>query len=294
MKKAGKKILKVIGIMMAIILILIAVLVVKIVIDQRIQEKDQQLMVKSDEDLLGQHIYIDRENKESVDVNFYSTDGEGLVPLVINLHGGAFVAGDADTLDSQSARISADWDANIATINYSLLKNGVTKEYVIEEITDTVKYFINNADSYGINTERIYILGYSAGGYYAMASTLSLLRDGIYIRGQILCYAFISDILEQFGSLNSDQQQAIPQTLFLIVSGDPISEGSLNYEAVLKEAGVSTEVLTYENVKHGFIEENNPEYDKLHKKNKSSKSESAEAVARQAENNIYEWMMNSK
>jgi len=43
-------------------------------------------------------------------------------------------------------------------------------------------------------------------------------------------------------------------------------------------------------VKHGFIEENNLEYDKLHDKNKSSKSEAAEKVAREAEDFIGIWI----
>ena len=67
---------------------------------------------------------------------------------------------------------------------------------------------------------------------------------------------------------------------------EPIGKGSLEYEKLLKENGVETEVKIYENVLHGFIEENNPEYDKLHDKNKTSKSKDAEKIAREAEDYI--------
>lgn len=118
-----KKVLKIIGIAALVILILGIALVARLVItflhDSKIQEQDQLLMVKSDEELLGEHIYIKRDGKGDVDVNYYFGDGESL-PLVINLHGGAFIAGDADTLDTQSNRISKSWGVNVATVNYSL------------------------------------------------------------------------------------------------------------------------------------------------------------------------------
>lgn len=44
----------------------------------------------------------------------------------------------------------------------------------------------------------------------------------------------------------------------------------------------------YNNVKHGFTEENSPEYEKLSKKNKTSKSPEAEKIARESEEYIKE------
>ncbi len=287
-----KKVLKIIAIIALIVVVLIIAFVAYLVItflhDNKIQEQDQLLMVKSDEELLGENIYIKRDDKGEIDLNFYAGEGDFL-PLIINLHGGAFIAGDADTLDTQSERISKSWNVNVATVNYSLMKGNVTKEYVIEEITDTVRYFINNKETYHIDTENIFIMGYSAGGYYAAASTLELHRSGVRIKAQILCYAFISDIQDKFAALTEQEKTEMPTALFVVAKGDPIGEGSLAYEKLLREAGVSTDIVTYEGVKHGFIEENNPEYDKLHDKNKASKSETAEKIAREAEDYIGLW-----
>lgn len=59
-------------------------------------------MIKSNSQLLGKHLYIDRDNKEAVDVNWNEPQSNDKLPLIINLHGDAFIAGDADTLDTQS------------------------------------------------------------------------------------------------------------------------------------------------------------------------------------------------
>ena len=110
----------------------------KVIHDQKLQVEDQENMVKNDEELIGKHFYMPRNGKEDVDLNLYfQNDGEKH-PLIINIHGGAFIAGDADTLDSQSDRISKNWNSNVVTVNYKLMKGEYTKQYAVDEIKDTV------------------------------------------------------------------------------------------------------------------------------------------------------------
>ena len=289
-----KKMLKVLGIIIIVILVLVVLLVIKIVKDQKIQAEDQKAMIKSDEELIGEHLYINRDNKEDIDVDIYIRSGNEKLPLIINIHGGAFIAGDADTLDTQSDRISKSWNVNVVTVNYKLLNDNYDKQYAIDEIKDTVKYFIANSDKYNIDTDNIFILGYSAGGYYAMASTIQLYKENVNIKGQILCYAFLSDILEQYNTLTDLQKQSIPSALFILAGDEPIGKGSLDYKKILSENSVNTDVKIYENVLHGFIEENNPEDEKLHDKNKISKSPEAEKIAREAEDYIMNWINKTK
>ncbi|MBQ8132688.1 MAG: alpha/beta hydrolase [Bacilli bacterium] len=285
-----KKIFKVAGIIVIVIAIGIGLLIIQFIKDQKIQAIDQKAMIKTDEELIGEHLYIERNNKEDVDVNIYIANSEEKVPLIINIHGGAFVAGDADTLDTESDRISKNWNVNVATINYKLLSEKYNKQYAIDEIKDTVKYFIDNSDKYNVDTDNIFILGYSAGGYYTMASTLQLHKENTNVKGQILCYAFLSDILDQYKELSEEEKKTIADALFILAGDEPIGKGSLDYEKVLRENGVPTEVKVYDNVKHGFIEENNPEYEKLHDKNKTSKSKEAEVIARESEDYMNKWV----
>ncbi len=249
-------------------------------------------MSKTDEELIGQHLYIERSNKECVDTNWYSADGgEEKRPLVINLHGGAFIAGDADALDTQSNRISQSWNVNVSTINYKLLKdNKYDKDYVVQEIFDTVQYFITNAETYAVDVDNIFLMGYSAGGYYAMASTLNLTENGINIKGQILCYAYHGNMPETFTNMSKTYKDKVPPALFVLADKDSFSTDSLQYEQTLRDYGITTEVKAYKNVLHGFIEQNNPEYDRLHKISCMAKSAEAEKVAREAENHIGAWI----
>lgn len=285
-----KKIFKIAGIIVIVIVVGIGLLIIQFIKDQKIQAEDQKAMIKTDEELIGEHLYIERDNKEDIDVNIYIANSEEKVPLVINIHGGAFIAGDADTLDTESDRISKNWNVNVATVNYKLLSDKYDKQYAIDEIKDTVKYFIDNSDKYNVDTDNIFILGYSAGGYYAMASTLQLHKENINVKGQMLCYAFLSDILEQYDELSDEEKKTIAAALFILAGDEPIGKGSLDYEKVLRENGVPTEVKVYDNVKHGFIEENNPEYEELHDKNKTSKSKEAEVIARESEDYMNTWV----
>ncbi|SDA26202.1 alpha/beta hydrolase fold [Ruminococcus sp. YE71] len=168
------------------------------------------------------------------------------------------------------------------------MKDGITKQYAVDEVKDTVKYMSNNADEYGIDSDNIFILGYSAGGYHAMAAALQLHKEGINVSGQILCYPFISDISEQYSELTDEQKKTIPPALFILAGDEPIGKGSPEYKSALDDNGIPTELITYDGALHGFIEENNPEYDKLHFHD--SKSPEQEKMAGQTEDDIYAWI----
>ena len=96
------------------------------------------------------------------------------------------------------------------------------------------------------------------------------------------------DIIEQFNALNDEQKKTFPAALFILAGDEPIGKGSLEYKSVLDDCGVSTELITCDGALHGFIEENHPEYDKLHFH--KSKSPEQEKMAKQAEDEIGAWL----
>ncbi|HFI0668065.1 TPA: alpha/beta hydrolase [Streptococcus suis] len=110
------------------------------------------VLVKPDSQLKGERLVIDRPGKEPVRVNLYrpSEAGQTLLPLVVNVHGGGFVGGDADVLDTQSQRLADQWQAVIVTVNYT--KADVQPiSYGAEEIKDTVLYFAKEKATYGVD-----------------------------------------------------------------------------------------------------------------------------------------------
>lgn len=251
------------------------------------QAHQQELMVKTDEELIGTHFYLERNDEEAVDINLYLRNDDMKHPLIINLHGGAFIAGDADTLDTQSNRISEQWNVNVASVNYKLARGNYDIAYGTKEVVDTIRYFIDHADEYKIDPEKIFVLGYSAGAYHAMASVLELKQEGIDVAGQIICYGFIKDANDIYRSMSDEQKKTLAPALFILADNDPISDGSLTYQQSLAEYGVETAIEKYAEAIHGFIEENNPEYEAL---KTTSKSPVQEQLARKAEEQIGVWI----
>ena len=95
-------------------------------------------MSKSDKELLGVQFDVPRNGKDPVDVNLYLPEEGDNLPVVFNLHGGAFIGGDADTLDTQSDRISRKWNVIVVTINYRLAKDGITIGDGTQEVVDVI------------------------------------------------------------------------------------------------------------------------------------------------------------
>ncbi len=125
------------------------------------------------------------------------------------------------------------------------------------------------------------------GGNHAAIATLQLSQDGVQLAAQVLCYPFTGGIADALDAM-PPEQAAIPPALFLLADNDPISDSSLEYEAALRAAGVSTQVKKYDGSIHGFIEENNPEYDNLD--NVASQSPEQARYARDAETYIGNWL----
>lgn len=83
-------------------------------------ERQRAKLVKDDSELIGERIEIQRDGKASVKANLYVPDtiSDECLPVVFNIHGGGFVGGDADVLDTQSDRIANEWNVVVVTILY--------------------------------------------------------------------------------------------------------------------------------------------------------------------------------
>lgn len=283
-----RKIIKIIGVIILAIIILLAALLVKMFIDQKKQAEDQKAMIKTDAELLGVRFQVPRDGKAQVDVNLYIPENSGKLPVIFNIHGGAFIGGNADALDTQSDRLSREWNAAIVTVQYKLALDGITIDDAVEEVADTILYFKAHAEEYGFDPNRFVVMGYSAGGYHALAAVIRLKGADIDVAAQVLCYPYIRDADNLYASLTEAQRATIAPALFVLADNDPIGEGGRTYEALLHSNGIQTEIKKYDGALHGFIEENNPEYEKLN--NKQSKSPEQEEMARDAEAYIGSWL----
>lgn len=287
-----KKGLKILGIILLCIVVLMAAGIAFLVHSgqklEKSQAEDQANMTKTDDELLGVQFDVPRSGKDPVDVNLYIPEEGDDLPVVFNIHGGAFIAGDADTLDTQSDRISRSWNVIVVTINYRLMTDETPIEYGTEEVIDVIRYFKEHAEEYRADPDRFCVMGYSAGAYHTAAAVLALKSEDVDVAAQVLCYAYIGDAVERYNALSPEQRATIAPALFVLADNDSFSEESLAYQEVLEANGVSAQVKQYAGSLHGFIEENNPEYEDFIIT--ISKSPKQEEMAREAEDFIGTWL----
>ena len=248
-------------------------------------EKLRAKLVKNDSELIGERIVIQRDGKASVKANLYVPDntGDELLPVVFNIHGGGFVGGDADVLDTQSERIANEWNVAVVTINYT--KADVKPvSYGSEEIRDVVLFFADYAEIYGVDSSKFTLMGYSAGSYYAADSTRLLQKANFNMASLVLCYPWTT-------GLDVDELEDFPPTLFILSGQDPISQKAKSFVKDMESVGLELEVIEYENAVHSFIESNNPEGitdDSVDMSDVINPEQ--ESLAREAEEAISKWI----
>lgn len=251
--------------------------------------EQRNAMKKEDADLIGQRLSIPRKDNNPVAVNIYvpDHDEQERIPVVFNIHGGGFVAGNADALDTQSNRVAQQWNAVIVSVNYTTADLKPIS-YGVREIRAAVHYFYDHAEEYHVNPEEIYMIGYSAGAYYAAEAARDLEKEDCHLKGLILCYPWTTGLSnENFGS-------DWPQTLFILAGQDPISRKAKNYISGMEDAGLEPDVQEYTDAQHSFIESNNPEG--MNDSSESAKNvinEKQEQLAREAELDIGKWINHS-
>lgn len=241
---------------------------------------------KDDSLLIGERVRIGRDKKDDVAVNLYIPDNMGAekLPVVFNIHGGGFVGGDADMLDTQSDRIANEWGVIVVSVNYTTA-DVKPVSYGSEEIKDAVLYFAENSDSYHADTERVTVMGYSAGAYYAAEAVRMLKKDGFDVDSLVMCYPWTT------GLPTKELSSEYPKTLFVLAGEDPISQKSKTYMDAMKAAGIKVETVEYESAVHSFIESNNPEgANDTSADMESVINPTQEDYAREAEKVIGEWI----
>ncbi len=261
----------------------------------------RESMILDDDERQGNRFLVPRDKKTSVAVNLYiPKDSASPAPAVFHIHGGAFIGGDADLLDSLSQRLCTSWGAAFISVNYTKLDDNHDKDYAIEEICDSVLYFAAHASEYNLNTEKFLIMGYSAGGYYTMTASHVLAQKGFNLACQVLCYPYLGDAGDRLDALDLSAKEKLSPAFIIVCENDPLKDGGIQYGKKLSALGVNVlEIKEIRGAYHGFIEENNPEttvrlkeknpsyYERQYKKDKAI-SPDQEALAREVESYILE------
>ena len=104
--------------------------------------------------------------RQALDI-YLPKNAQGKVPAVIVVHGGAYVTGSKkDTAKSPLTQLLLDNQMAVVAINYRLLPdNGYPSQ--TDDVNQAFNFIRANGERYGIDTQRLAVVGESAGGQLA-------------------------------------------------------------------------------------------------------------------------------
>ena len=121
----------------------------------------------------------------SLDVHLPPADGNGKCsrrPMVVWIHGGGWTEGDKAEGIEDKVRLFTDAGYVFASINYRLTDPDVvpatpTHPVHDQDAADAVAWLLEHSDELGVDTDRVAVLGHSAGG----GITAAIATDGTYL-----------------------------------------------------------------------------------------------------------------
>jgi acetyl esterase/lipase len=114
--------------------------------------------------------------KRSLMMDIYQSSAPVDAPVILYVHGGAWIAGDKRTELLQMGMPIAEIAAGgytFASVEYHLVDDAVKYPAPVEDVKDAVRFIWKNARELGIDPQRIALLGVSAGAHLAMLAALT-------------------------------------------------------------------------------------------------------------------------
>ena len=222
-------------------------------------------------------------------VRIYTPEGVGPFPVIVFFHGGGFVICDLDTHDALARALCRTAGAVVLSVDYRLAPEHKFPAAVDDAVAAT-RWAMEHADASGGDPSRVVVAGDSAGGCLATVACLRLRDEGGPLpRGQALlypittCHPDTTPSYRAFGDgygltrdsmlwfldhdlpnprfaddpwaspLLAPDLAGLPPALVVTAGYDLLRDEADRYAARLRDAGVSTTVIPYEGMIHGFL-----------------------------------------
>jgi len=234
----------------------------------------QQSVVHSVEDKT-----ITKEER-TTNLRIYKSNDQTNNPLILFIHGGAWVAGSLDTHDNLTRYLCSQVNATVVSVGYLNAPEGKFP-LQLEQCYDALLWSIEHAKELGINNNKIAIVGDSAGGNMAAALCLMIKqKSGPKISLQVLinpapdltCNGTLEyqndslDILrwqaKHYFNHETDVTNCLvspttakdfsdlPEALILLAENDPLRADGEKYADQLTNAGITTSIYCQKNIGH--------------------------------------------
>lgn len=122
-----------------------------------------------------------------IGVRVYRSSASGMLPLVVNFHGGGWVLGSLAMAESVCSRLAAALPAVVVSVDYRLAPEHRFPT-ALHDAYDATVWAHANADEFGADASRLAVMGDSAGGNLAAGVTLLARGKGPRIGAQELLY----------------------------------------------------------------------------------------------------------
>jgi acetyl esterase len=223
-----------------------------------------------------------------VRIYYPNIDTDKPLPAFIYCHGGGFVVGDCDMVETICSTICQDAAIIVASVNYRLAPEHPFPAG-LEDTMAVIKWIAGHSDSIGTDTNSLAVGGDSAGGNLAAAALQVFANElGDAIRYQVLVYP-VTDLTcgqasyEDLGtgypltkermanyiaqylgdpSLATDPHASPllaetvadqPPALVIVAGLDPLVDEGVAYGERLRTAGVAAEIIEVADHPHGFL-----------------------------------------
>lgn len=243
---------------------------------------------------IGKLLEIPRVDESPVKVllNYPTQKTEEPLPVFLNMHGGAFIEGDALTMDSYCQKLADRLGILVVNVNYKLFPEKAFP-YQIEEIEAVKEYLILHQDEMGIDGKRIGLGGFSAGATLSLGVVIKSIQEGTGgYRCCVLGYPMTSALMEDqdkdsdFPVGNEEMVQAmnlftngeeknprvsaryaekeiLEQMKGVVIFScgkDSLGKQGKEFAEKLVSYGVPVFFKEYKEAYHGFLEVNRPDY----------------------------------
>ncbi|MDR6370002.1 acetyl esterase [Chryseobacterium bernardetii] len=243
-----------------------------------------QLSGKKEAVAVIEELHIPQENHQ-IPVRIYRPKGKEIQQssAIIYIHGGWFIAGGYETHDAVVRKLANKTGSVVIFIDYRLAPEHPFPAGLNDSL-DSIKWVIENAESLGIDPDKIGIIGDSAGAALATAVSTQI---GKHLKFQVLIYPAVDNqlnsktwetyengpVLNKQGGIEAwagylpeeekENPLAIPvlikafketpSTFIILAEHDPLLDDGKQLSENMKNAGVDITISFYKDMVHGFM-----------------------------------------
>jgi acetyl esterase/lipase len=217
-------------------------------------------------------------------------DATGTLPVILYVHGGGWVLGNAGTHDRLVRELAVGARAALAFVEYDRSPEA-RYPVAIEQAYATAQWITRNGTEHGLDADRLAVAGDSVGGN--MAAVLAILAkqrgdvrfvhqslyypvtdagqdtdsyrqfaEGVYLTAKAMAWfwdAYLpendkrSEITASPLRASTDELAGLPEALVIVDENDVLRDEGEAYARKLIQAGVRTTVVRYNGTVHDFM-----------------------------------------